>query len=45
MSEMVERSSLNLRYESCRLRSDAAEAPLLASITVPRNPNGDVMFI
>lgn len=32
MSEMVERSSLDLRYESYRLRSDAAEARLMASI-------------
>jgi hypothetical protein len=32
MSEMVERSSLDLRYEGYRLRSDAAEARLLGSI-------------
>ena len=32
MSEMVERSSLDLRYEGYRLRDDAAEARLLASI-------------
>ena len=32
MSETVERSSLDLRYESYRLRSDAAEARLMASI-------------
>lgn len=32
MSEMVERGSLDLRYESYRVRSDAAEARLLASI-------------
>jgi len=32
MSEMVERSSLDLRYEGYRLRNDAAEARLLASI-------------
>lgn len=32
MSETVERSSLDLRYESYRLRNDAAEARLLASI-------------
>ena len=32
MSEMVERSSLDLRYEGYRLRSQAAEARLLASI-------------
>jgi ParB/RepB/Spo0J family partition protein len=32
MSEIVERSSLDLRYESYRLRSDAAEARLMASI-------------
>jgi ParB/RepB/Spo0J family partition protein len=32
MSETVERSSLDLRYEGCRLRNDAAEARLLASI-------------
>jgi hypothetical protein len=32
MSESVERSSLDLRYESHRLRNDAAEARLLASI-------------
>ena len=32
MSETVERSSLDLRYESCRLRNSAAEARLLASI-------------
>ena len=32
MSEMVERGSLDLRYESYRLRSDAAEARLMASI-------------
>jgi len=32
MSEMVERSSLDLRYESYRLRSDVAEARLMASI-------------
>ena len=33
MSETVERSSLDLRYEGYRLRNDAAEARLLASIT------------
>jgi ParB/RepB/Spo0J family partition protein len=33
MSESVERSSLDLRYEGYRLRNDAAEARLLASIT------------
>lgn len=32
MSDMVERSSLDLRYEGYRLRNDAAEARLLASI-------------
>jgi hypothetical protein len=32
MSEIVERSSLDLRYQSYRLRNDAAEARLLASI-------------
>jgi ParB/RepB/Spo0J family partition protein len=32
MSETIERSSLDLRYESFRLRNDAAEARLLASI-------------
>ena len=32
MSETVERSSLDLRYESYRLRNDAAEARWLASI-------------
>lgn len=32
MSETVERSSLDLRYESYRLRNGAAEARLLASI-------------
>jgi hypothetical protein len=32
MSESVERSSLNLRYEGHRLRDDAREARLLASI-------------
>lgn len=32
MSETVERSSLDLRYESHRLRNDATEARLLASI-------------
>jgi len=32
MSETVERSSLDLRYEGFRLRNDAAEARLLASI-------------
>jgi len=32
MSESVERSSLDLRYEGCRLRNAAAEARLLASI-------------
>lgn len=32
MSQTVERSSLDLRYESYRLRNDAAEARLLASI-------------
>jgi len=32
MSEMVERSSLDLRYEGHRLRDDAREARLLASI-------------
>ena len=32
MSETVERSSLDLRYEPYRLRNDAAEARLLASI-------------
>ena len=32
MSETVERSSLDLRYEGYRLRDDAAEARLLASI-------------
>ena len=32
MSEIVERSSLNLRYEGHRLRDDAREARLLASI-------------
>ena len=32
MSEIVERSSLDLRYEGYRLRNDAAEARLLASI-------------
>ena len=32
MSETVERSSLDLRYEGCRLRNEAAEARLLASI-------------
>ena len=33
MSESVERSSLDLRYEGYRLRNDAAEARLLASIS------------
>jgi ParB/RepB/Spo0J family partition protein len=33
MSETVERTSLDLRYQSYRLRDDAAEARLLASIT------------
>jgi hypothetical protein len=33
MSASVERSSLDLRYEGYRLRDDAAEARLLASIT------------
>jgi ParB/RepB/Spo0J family partition protein len=33
MSQTVERSSLDLRYEGYRLRNDAAEARLLASIT------------
>ena len=33
MSESVERSSLDLRYEGYRLRDDAAEARLLASIS------------
>ena len=33
MSKTVERSSLDLRYEGYRLRDDAAEARLLASIT------------
>ena len=33
MSESVERSSLDLRYEGYRLRNEAAEARLLASIT------------
>ena len=33
MSETVERSSLDLRYEGCRLRNEAAEARLLASIS------------
>lgn len=32
MSEIVERSSLDLRYEGYRLRNEAAEARLLASI-------------
>jgi ParB/RepB/Spo0J family partition protein len=32
MSETIERSSLDLRFESFRLRNDAAEARLLASI-------------
>jgi len=32
MSETVERSSLDLRYEGYRLRNDAAEARLLAAI-------------
>ena len=32
MSESVERSSLDLRYEGYRLRNAAAEARLLASI-------------
>ena len=32
MSETVERASLNLRYQTYRLRNDAAEARLLASI-------------
>ena len=32
MSETVERSSLDLRYEGYRLRNGAAEARLLASI-------------
>ena len=32
MSETVERTSLDLRYQSYRLRNDAAEARLLASI-------------
>ena len=32
MSENVERSSLDLRYEGHRLRDDAREARLLASI-------------
>ena len=32
MSQIVERSSLDLRYQSYRLRNDAAEARLLASI-------------
>jgi hypothetical protein len=32
MSETIERSSLDLRYEGHRLRNDAAEARLLASI-------------
>ena len=32
MSETIERSSFDLRYESFRLRNDAAEARLLASI-------------
>src|SRR3989304_5952513 len=33
MSQSVERSSLDLRYEGYRLRNDAAEARLLASIS------------
>jgi hypothetical protein len=33
MSEIVERSSFDLRYEGYRLRNDAAEARLLASIS------------
>lgn len=32
MNETVELSTLNLRYESCRLRDDAREARLLASL-------------
>jgi len=32
MSETVERTSLDLRYQGCRLRNEAAEARLLASI-------------
>ncbi len=32
MSESVERTSLDLRYQTYRLRNDAAEARLLASI-------------
>ena len=32
MSETVERSSLDLRYEGYRIRNAAAEARLLASI-------------
>ena len=32
MSETVERTSLDLRYQTYRLRNDAAEARLLASI-------------
>ena len=32
MSESVERTSLDLRYQTYRLRNDAAESRLLASI-------------
>ncbi len=32
MSETVERTSLDLRYQTYRLRNDTAEARLLASI-------------
>ena len=32
MSRSVERTSFDLRFQSCRLRNDAAEARLLASI-------------
>ncbi len=32
MSETVERTSLDLRYQTCRLRNEVAEARLLASI-------------
>jgi hypothetical protein len=32
MSETVERTSLDLRYQTYRMRNDAAEARLLASI-------------
>ncbi len=45
MSEMVERSSLDLRYESYRLRSDVAEARLMASIAERGSKNRSVVSI